>query len=228
MSQSPDAGDSRQLLLTNRRAALGTLGLGALAFLGSGQRLAAEVTGAGGGQTVFIPSASGGPGQVVQVASVDLSKLPEEWVLKQGKELRMYATYLTACKLKHISPQQVLEAHAKKHGDTWNTLPPRKLWPQLVPTLRVVDRLAAELGEPIAEIVSAYRCPLYNSTCEGAASRSWHQANVALDIKFNISPSTVATTAKSMRTRGIYRGGVGSYDTFTHVDTRGENVEWNG
>ncbi len=103
---------------------------------------------------------------------LDLSKLPEEWVLRQGNELRVYVSYLIACKLQRITPQQVIEAHAKRHGEVWNTLPPRNLWRQIVPTLRVVDRLSMELGQPVGEIVSAYRSPVYNSTCEGAKSRS--------------------------------------------------------
>jgi hypothetical protein len=231
MSQSSAAGEARQTLFANRRGALGTLGFGALAFLGSGSSLFAAEEAKSGQPKVIIPTsgsptANRAPAIVGGALPLDLSKLPEEWVLRQGNELRVYVSYLIACKLQRITPQLVIEAHAKRHGEVWNTLPPRNLWRQIVPTLRVVDRLSMELGQPVGEIVSAYRSPVYNSTCEGAKSRSWHQANVALDVKFAAEPSTVATTARSMRTRGLYRGGVGRYGTFTHIDTRGENVDW--
>jgi uncharacterized protein YcbK (DUF882 family) len=78
----------------------------------------------------------------------------------------------------------------------------------------------------VDEIVSAYRSPAYNATCSGARRGSWHQANVALDVKFAASPSTVAGAARSLRSRGLFRGGVGRYGTFTHIDTRGRNVDW--
>jgi len=34
------------------------------------------------------------------------------------------------------------------------------------------------------------------------------------------------TTARKMRTEGLFKGGVGSYSSFTHVDTRGQNADW--
>ncbi len=161
-----------------------------------------------------------------QAAALDLSALPAEWVARQGNEIKVYAAYLTAVRLQRLTPQQVIEAHAKKHGQIWNSLPPRNLWRQMVPTLRVIDRVAMELGQPVGEIVSAYRSPAYNATCSGARRGSWHQANVAIDVKFGATPSSVAGAARSLRSRGLFRGGVGRYGSFTHVDTRGQNVDW--
>jgi uncharacterized protein YcbK (DUF882 family) len=125
-----------------------------------------------------------------------------------------------------LTVHQVIEAHAKQRGTVWNTLPPRALWRQMVPTLRVIDRLCQEMEQPVTEIVSAYRCPAYNARCAGARSGSWHQANVAVDVKFAVAASTVAQTARTLRSRGLFRGGVGRYSGFTHVDTRGQNVDW--
>ncbi len=156
----------------------------------------------------------------------DFSGLPAEWVARQGADLKVYAGYLGSLKLQRLTVRQVIEAHAKKRGSVWNSLPPRSLWRQMVPTLKVIDRLSLELEQPVKEIVSAYRCPAYNARCAGARSGSWHQANVAVDVQFPAHASTVSQTARSLRSRGLFRGGVGRYAGFTHVDTRGQNVDW--
>lgn len=222
MSQSTDSGEARLPLISSRRGALGTLGLGAFAFLGSNTPASALFSRKSDGPKVSVNSSSSGRG----TAALDLSALPPEWVALQGGELKVYASYLTSIKLQRLTPQQVIEAHAKRHGRLWNKIPPRSLWRQMVPTLRVVDRVAMELGQPVGEIVSAYRSPAYNATCAGAKRGSWHQANVAVDVKFSASPSSVAGAARSLRSRGLFRGGVGRYRSFTHIDTRGQNVDW--
>jgi hypothetical protein len=158
--------------------------------------------------------------------AVDFSDLPAEWVALQGSNLKAYAGYLASLKFQRLSVKQVLEAHAKQRGSVWNSLPPRTLWRQMVPTLMVIDRVSLELEQPVKEIVSAYRSPAYNARCPGARSGSWHQANVAVDVKFPAHASTVAQTARTLRSRGLFRGGVGRYSGFTHVDTRGQNVDW--
>jgi uncharacterized protein YcbK (DUF882 family) len=93
-------------------------------------------------------------------------------------------------------------------------------------TLRVADRIALEMNVSQVEIISAYRCPAYNANCEGAKSRSWHQANVAVDVKFPMRPSRVAAVARNLRDRGLFKGGVGGYWNFTHIDSRGEIMDW--
>jgi uncharacterized protein YcbK (DUF882 family) len=92
--------------------------------------------------------------------------------------------------------------------------------------LKVADRIAAELGEPVKEVTSAYRSPSYNRRCAGAKSRSWHLQNYALDVKFDTSAWNVARAARYLRSKGVFKGGIGRYSTFTHVDTRGQNVDW--
>jgi hypothetical protein len=233
MSQNPQAGETHSPLISTRRGALGTLGLGALAYL-STNAPAAAVTTAGNQPKVTINPAAGrttatttaAASRTLQLVPFDASNLPQEWVLRQGNELKIYYSYLVACRLQRLTPEQIIHAHAKQHGLLWNSLPPRSLWRQMVPTLRVIDRVAMELGQPVGEIVSAYRSPSYNATCPGARSGSWHQANVAVDVKFAAGPSSVAGAARKIRGTGIFRGGVGLYDTFTHIDTRGENVDW--
>jgi hypothetical protein len=157
---------------------------------------------------------------------VDLTSLPPEWALHHGQDLLDYTRYLLALKLERIYPEQVILAHAKSHGAIWNTLPPRAWWPRMGYTLRVVDRIARHLGMPVEEIVSAYRCPAYNAHCPGAKSGSWHQSNHALDVVFPTRPSAVTAMARALRDRGLFSGGVGGYSSFTHIDTRGTNINW--
>jgi hypothetical protein len=157
---------------------------------------------------------------------VNLTGLPREWVNLQGQPLLDYTRYLLALKLQYITPEQVIESHAKSHDGIWNTLPPRAWWRRMGYTLRVVDRIALYLRTPVTEILSSYRCPTYNAHCPGAKSGSWHQANMAVDVVFPARPSAVTAMCRKLRDRGLFKGGVGSYDTFTHVDTRGENMNW--
>lgn len=213
------SGESGPLSSQSRRGALGTLGFGALALIGSSLPASAFFGRKPGTPRVLV---NGGG----RTAAVDLSGLPAEWVARQGVNLKDYAAYLASIRLQRLTVRQVIEAHAKQRGSVWNSLPPRTLWRQMVPTLRVIDRICLELEQPVKEIVSAYRCPSYNARCAGARSGSWHQANVAVDVKFPVHASTVAQTARTLRSRGLFKGGVGRYSAFTHVDTRGQNVDW--
>ena len=94
------------------------------------------------------------------------------------------------------------------------------------PTLRVVDSLADRLDVPVKEIVSVYRTPAYNARCPGAKSNSYHLLNNAMDIVFTCPPGKVAAMARAMRSAGLFKGGVGRYGSFTHIDTRGTNADW--
>jgi hypothetical protein len=139
-----------------------------------------------------------------------------------------YKGFLQSLNLQHIPVNQILLSHVKKRQGISNRLPPRELWGNMVPTLYVADALAGELGEEAAEVVSAYRSEDYNAQCPGAARNSQHRRNGALDLMFRAKPSRVAAAARSLRGQGLFRGGVGLYPAFTHIDTRGENADWGG
>jgi uncharacterized protein YcbK (DUF882 family) len=100
------------------------------------------------------------------------------------------------------------------------------MWRNLGATLQVVDRVAADLDQPVKEIISAYRTPAYNARCPGAKSSSWHQLNYAVDVRFPTRPSVVTSLARAVRSKGYFAGGVGGYGNFTHIDTRGTNLDW--
>ena len=201
--------------MTTRRGALGVLSAGGLAFFGSASPAAAFFFGRSRTQ------------QVQQaVEAMDFSDLPADWVRLQGQHLHDYAGYLSGLRLKTLTPMQVIEAHAKRRGSVWNSLPPKSMWRNMAPTLKAVDRVAVELNQPVREVVSAYRSPAYNARCPGAKRGSWHQANVAVDVRFASRPSTVSAMARHLRDRGVFKGGVGRYYGFTHIDTRGTNADW--
>ena len=207
----------------NRRKAIVTLGFAGLGMLASSHSASAFTSGAAPKVTVNTQT------RVRSIAAqqtLSFSDLPEEWVHREADLLPEYSRYLSRLNLKSICPKQVIEAHAKSKGPVWNTLPPKQWWTRMGYTLRVADRIALELNVNQVEIISAYRSPAYNANCEGAKARSWHQANVAVDVKFPVRASLVTSTARNLRTRGLFKGGVGGYWDFTHIDSRGENMDW--
>lgn len=189
---------------------------GALAVLGVG---AAWLAGAQPAKAFFFRQTP---------LTLDLDDLPREWVAKQGALLNDYARFLNSLNLSRVTPKQVIASHAKQHGSVWNALPPKSMWGNISPTLKVIDRIGGELGMPVKEVISAYRSPAYNARCPGAKSNSYHQSNVAVDVRFSTSPLQVTKEARDLRSRGIFSGGVGVYPGFTHIDTRGLNVDWGG
>jgi len=103
-----------------------------------------------------------------------------------------------------------------------NTDPPRALWPSLLAVTKVADEARHRLGKAV-KINSAYRNAAYNRAI-GGASASIHMRGGALDLSG--SPVTLRRILREMRDEGLFRGGIGRYPTFTHVDVRGKNVDW--
>lgn len=185
-----------------RRKVLGTLGLTTLGIAATSLNAQASST-----------SASHGA-------------VPAEWISLNGANVNEYYKYLTSLKLKRVSPRQVIETHAKSKFGVWNSIPPKTWWKRMGYVLRVVDRVAQEMNVNEVEVVSAYRNPSYNAHCAGAKAKSWHQANVAADVKFPVKAAQVTKTARHLRDLGLFKGGVGGYWNFTHIDARGVNVNW--
>ncbi len=107
-----------------------------------------------------------------------------------------------------------------------NTYPPRGLWTNIAKTAQVLDHLRDRLGKPIA-ITNSYRAPAYNA-CIGGATGSQHMKFNALD--FQVSGMAAPDVAQALRwlrdKEGFFEGGIGRYNGFTHVDTRGHNATW--
>lgn len=116
-----------------------------------------------------------------------------------------------------------------------NFCPAESLWPNIVRTLVVLDQIRHTLGRPI-NITSSYRSPAYNRSV-GGEPNSFHMRFKAIDFQCKgVTPSVVASTAKGIRGHSfqlpgnegtfIFRGGIGTYATFVHVDTRGYDATW--
>lgn len=115
--------------------------------------------------------------------------------------------------------------HVERRG-VQNSEPPRELWPNIVPTLRIVDELREHFGRSIV-IISSYRSPQYNARIDGAAVKSFHMKFMALDITVaGKTPREVHSVLQNWRSKGRFKGGLGLYSTFVHVDTRGYNADW--
>jgi lysozyme len=105
-----------------------------------------------------------------------------------------------------------------------NSDPPRSLWPSLLAVTKVADEARHRLGRPL-RINSGYRNAAYNRAI-GGASASIHMRGGALDLSG--SPATLHKILTEMRREGLFRGGIGKYRTFCHVDVRGKNADWQG
>lgn len=98
-------------------------------------------------------------------------------------------------------------------------LPPNGIDPILVLKLEILRKM---LGNKPIIINSGYRCHAYN-TKVGGVSKSQHLYGTAADISVRgISSSKVAEVAEQV----FWDGGLGRYNNFTHVDTRGRRVRW--
>lgn len=107
-----------------------------------------------------------------------------------------------------------------------NTYPPRNLWSNIIQTAWILDHLRDRLGQSVV-ITNAYRSPAYNACIDGAEN-SQHMRFTALDFKVpGVDPAEVATALRWLRDKeGLFQGGIGRYNSFVHVDTRGTNATW--
>lgn len=81
-----------------------------------------------------------------------------------------------------------------------------------------LQKLREDLNSPIT-ITSAYRCEYHNAQV-GGASNSRHKVGDATDIVVSsMEPSEVADACEHF-------SGLGRYDTFTHIDSRGYKARW--
>jgi uncharacterized protein YcbK (DUF882 family) len=84
--------------------------------------------------------------------------------------------------------------------------------------LRILEEIRAHFDRPIT-INSACRCADHNRDV-GGSDNSQHLYGRAADIVVaGVDPALVAELADQMDC-----GGVGEYDTFTHIDTRSHQI----
>lgn len=83
-----------------------------------------------------------------------------------------------------------------------------------------LQKLRDDLGRGIS-INSAYRCPAHNAEV-GGVPNSEHVMGCATDI------DVAGMSPQQVQTKVGWFDGVGYYDSFTHVDSRGYYARWNG
>ena len=96
----------------------------------------------------------------------------------------------------------------------------------LAKQLQVIRTL---VGKSIT-INSGYRCPEHNaSPSVGGSKKSQHIKGKASDIVIkDMNPDDVVHLVEQLIDAGhIDIGGVGMYNTFTHIDTRKNKARWN-
>jgi uncharacterized protein YcbK (DUF882 family) len=152
---------------------------------------------------------------------------PEKPAPKKKKAIGAKADFqrlLDEAGVRYFTAEEVFFRGARDARLQLNTDPPRALWPSLLAVVRVADEARHRLGKAV-KINSAYRSPAYNRAISGA-SKSIHVLGGALDLSG--SPATLHRILTQMRAEGLFRGGIGRYKTFTHVDVRGKNADWQG
>lgn len=88
--------------------------------------------------------------------------------------------------------------------------------------VEVLQMLRDKFRAPI-KITSGNRCPAYNKSI-GSKDTSYHVRGRAADIQVSgVTPSEVQKHLKLMY-MDMY--GIGSYETFTHIDTRTKAGRW--
>jgi len=132
--------------------------------------------------------------------------------------------------IKHFKATELLLAS--------NTVPPKDLWLNIIPTLLIADQCRDDLGFAI-RITSAYRDKEYNKRTQGSSSKSLHIIFNALDIMpYSGRMDEIKLlhewfgNFKCCANNNICREvmGVGYYHNRVHLDTRGlhgrKKSEW--
>jgi lysozyme len=144
----------------------------------------------------------------------------------QPLEGELFEDWFVRQKFKNFRAYEFTEYFTVSRRGVKNSEPPRELWPNIVPTLRIVDDLRTRLGRSCV-ILSSYRSPAYNAPIDGAAKHSFHTQFQALDISFaGHSPRRIHEELTAMRNAKRFRGGLALYSSFVHIDTRGTNANW--
>jgi uncharacterized protein YcbK (DUF882 family) len=86
--------------------------------------------------------------------------------------------------------------------------------------IKVLEYIREHFDKPVV-VNSGCRCPAHNDSVDGSVE-SQHLLGRAADISVNgVEPALVYELSEQIEV-----GGLGSYDTFTHVDTRVGYARW--
>jgi len=117
-----------------------------------------------------------------------------------------------------FSPSEISGVGEKSHG-IWLSAPPKELWRNIIPTLRLVELVKREFYD--VSITSGYRDHALNKEV-GGVKKSLHRSFNALDfIVEDTSPVEVKEFILDVAEGYSSVLGIGLYKSFTHLDTRG-------
>ena len=115
----------------------------------------------------------------------------------------------------HFSRAEFTCNHCGKLHPT-NPTPPQEV-------LDWLEAIRAMFGGKPMIINSGYRCPTHNSNV-GGATKSMHLQGQAVDFYISgVDPSSAYGFASELIGD---KGGVGKYNSFTHIDNRGYRARW--
>lgn len=145
--------------------------------------------------------------------------------------MEKFEAFFSTIGAKHFAAKEFLFMGGSHYGSGRcggkNTFPPEEVWGSLKTLVPALDTIRAELGHSI-RVTSIYRSPAYNS-CIGGVPNSQHRKMTAADCVVSaVSPRDLHEVAKRVRDRGDFRGGIGLYRGFVHIDVRGTNANWSG
>lgn len=140
-----------------------------------------------------------------------------------------FAEFIKGLNLQHFAADEFLypgASHEAGGCKGLNTYPPRALWPNIKNTALMIDQIRKELGSAI-RITSCYRSPAYNACVEGKPASQHLKFNAIDFVCMSGTPVIWQRVADRVRSSNpAFRGGIGLYSTFVHIDTRGKNVDW--
>lgn len=88
----------------------------------------------------------------------------------------------------------------------------------------MLNAIRSRYGKPIV-VTSGYRSPEHNAKV-GGVKNSYHTLGLAADIRPLNENRSDLTGLQAICDEMNPHGGVGFYDTFVHVDIRGEHARW--
>ncbi|MHA3770468.1 YcbK family protein [Verrucomicrobiota bacterium sgz303538] len=139
-------------------------------------------------------------------------------------------TFINDASLRYFKGRELTAYWRRTRGNVRNSVPPRELWPNILPALRVLNEFRRRHGAPVF-LTSTYRSDAYNKAIGGERA-SCHTRFLAIDFTCKKgTPVQWARLLKEIRdTEKRFKGGIGVYPTrnFVHLDTRGYVANWRG
>lgn len=141
------------------------------------------------------------------------------------KATEAFKTWFARQGFRNFKADELAWYFTKVRNGVRNESPPRVLWMNIVPTLRILDDLRDHFKKPVT-INSTYRGLKYNRAL-GSPDGSLHRRFNAVDFTVkDVKPSEVFAVLKKWRDEARFIGGLGKYNTFVHIDTRNYNATW--